>query len=49
MGLGNGDQGHGGRIATGAARGGGDVLMDFGQTLGGQTVGACAHVSGAHI
>src|SRR5687768_3896040 len=40
MGLGNGDQGHGGGIATGGARGGGDAPMDLGQA-----VGAGAHVS----
>jgi len=34
MGLGNGDQGHGGRIAAGATRGRGDVLVDLGQAVG---------------
>ena len=40
MGLGDGDQGDGRRIAPGGARRGGNVLTNLGQT-----VGACAHAS----
>ena len=40
MGLGDGDQGDGSRIAAGRARRGGNVLTNFGQT-----VGACGHAS----